>query len=304
MAASTHVCIVTDSNISGTVVGTQTKAEYLQALLKLLEGCVSGERNCAVYGGTDVETPVASAITVACARASATDGDKLNFILPDGQTVVLSVLASGAVAANGQISSASSDTAMASSLVACVQQVGGLNRYFTATSSSGTVTITARQPGAYWNGLLVTKTVTTAGVFTIGGSGSPTNGRDPQDRASGTFTTTQASIANDSTTIVGTVTFTWKTSAPSGENQILIGVGNPASATNLAAAINAHSALRGLVVATVASNVVTLTYWAPGREGELIRTTGTAGVVASGAGLVTTAVGAYYSGPVAFVSGL
>ncbi len=304
MGATNRLCIVTDSNISGTATGIQTKAEYLQAWLKLIEGCISGERNCAVQGGTDSEALVNSSLTVAVDRTQATDGDKLNIILPDGQYVVLSVLASGANPALGQISSATSNTAMGDSLVACFNQVALLTRYFTASNATGTVTITARMPGSYWNQLRVTKTVTNAGVFTIGSSGSPTNGTDFQTRPSGTFTTTQASIVNDSTTIIGTVTLTWKTSGAAGENQLNIGANNNAAATNLANAINAHSALRGLVTAVAVNNVVTLTYWCAGREGELVRTTGTAGVVASGAGLVTTTVGAYYSGPVAFVSGL
>ena len=114
MCASTHLNIVTDSPLSGTSSGTQTKAEYLQNILKLVQECISGEKNCSIQGGTYTETGVNSTITVACARASATDGDKLNVSLPDGQFFVLTVLASGANPALGQISSASSDTAMAS----------------------------------------------------------------------------------------------------------------------------------------------------------------------------------------------
>jgi len=71
-------------------------------------------------------------------------------------------------------------------------------------------------------------------------------------------TVTCASISADDTVTVGSVTFTAK-SSPAGETQFEIDGDDDADATALGAAINAHSTLSKVVVATVADNVVTVT---------------------------------------------
>lgn len=97
-----------------------------------------------------------------------------------------------------------------------------------------------------------------------------------------TATCTQASIVQDDTVVIGNVTLTWRTSA-SNENQVTIGASNTAAATNLAAAINAHSKLAGVISATSAVGVVTVTYTGAGREAALI------GLSETGSGVVLSA---------------
>lgn len=74
-----------------------------------------------------------------------------------------------------------------------------------------------------------------------------------------TATCAQATTDEDDTVVIGGTTLTWKAS-PSGESQVDIGADNGECADNLAAAINAHSQLQGLVTASSdASSVVTIT---------------------------------------------
>ena len=90
------------------------------------------------------------------------------------------------------------------------------------------------------------------------------------NKATATVTVADASLVDDTDDLtIGSVTFKWMAS-PSGESQIDIGGSDAQSATNLAAAINAHSQLAGVVTATAAAAVVTITADYPGIAGELI----------------------------------
>ncbi len=87
-------------------------------------------------------------------------------------------------------------------------------------------------------------------------------------KSSGTITLTGLPVADETVTVCG-VAFTWKASAAN-ENQVTIGADATASATALKNAINAHSKLAGLVLATSAAGVVTVTCEVPGRIGNLL----------------------------------
>lgn len=100
--------------------------------------------------------------------------------------------------------------------------------------------------------------------------------------ASATLTVTSA-VATNAVTIGGqTLT---ASSTPSGESQWEIdGSGNDADAQALAAAINAHSTLSKVVIATTAANVITVTALTRGVIGNMIPISSNAGtIVASGA---------------------
>ena len=86
-------------------------------------------------------------------------------------------------------------------------------------------------------------------------------------KASGTITLS-AHVANDTTTVNGIV-FTCKTSGATG-NEYNVGADDTATAVNLAAALNANTTLDGMIVATSALGVVTLTALVPGELGNAI----------------------------------
>lgn len=83
--------------------------------------------------------------------------------------------------------------------------------------------------------------------------------------ATGTITST-GSAANDETMVVAGVTFTAKTSGATG-NQFNISGTVATQATNIKNAINNSSSLTGIVTATSALGVVTLTAAVPGLAG-------------------------------------
>lgn len=103
--------------------------------------------------------------------------------------------------------------------------------------------------------------------------------------SSATATVTQASLVENDTVVVGGVTFTWEAAAdPEVETEIDTGSDDDTAAANLAAAINAHSELQGVVTASVADNVVTISSVVPGAVGNQITLAETGnGVALSGA---------------------
>lgn len=91
-----------------------------------------------------------------------------------------------------------------------------------------------------------------------------------ETKATATATITQASIVNGTDQItIGKTTISYEAS-PSGESQIASTGDDDACALALSTAINAHSELQGVVTASVAANVVTITAAFPGELGEHI----------------------------------
>jgi len=84
-----------------------------------------------------------------------------------------------------------------------------------------------------------------------------------ETKPSATITVGGANLTADDTIAIGPVTLTWKAS-PSGEDQVAFVNTAATDATALAAAINAHSDLSGMVTAAAASAVVTVTGALPG----------------------------------------
>lgn len=256
------------------------KQVYLRGVIRELEKLLAGESSGSVALSIDSETEVAASVAIACTQASATAGDKLVFTLPDGTSVVLTASASPTVA-EGTFSIATSDTVMAASIVAAVNAYPPAAKWLSATESpSGTALVAYKFKGAEGNTLKVRKVVTTAGVF-AGISATNTSfsgGREANDQSSATATCVQASIVADDTVVIGSVTLTWKASAAS-EDEVDIGADDEESNANLAAAINAHSVLGQIIIATASSTAVTLKYWCAGREGDIISLAETGGGV-------------------------
>jgi phage tail sheath gpL-like len=92
-------------------------------------------------------------------------------------------------------------------------------------------------------------------------------------RASGTLTA--ASVAADDTCVINGVTLTGKAS-PSGESQFDSDGSNTVVAAAIAACINAHSSLTGIVYATSSAAVVTVYAYQAGLMGNAISLAGTA----------------------------
>lgn len=101
---------------------------------------------------------------------------------------------------------------------------------------------------------------------------------DGGTRASGTITLTSGLGAGDMVDI-GPASLEFVAGSPADENEVQIGGDEGESADSLAAAINAHSGLSGLVSAeSDGAGVVSVTAVAPGLSGNLIGIGGTGGV--------------------------
>lgn len=123
-------------------------------------------------------------------------------------------------------------------------------------------------------------------------------------QATGTYTLTYASVANnDTVTIAGTV-LTCVTGTPSGA-QFKKQTDGPTTATNFAAAVNANATLSKFISASASGSVVTLTCLVPGTIGNTltIATSNGTGFVVSAATLASGAGGTETT-PVSYSRGL
>lgn len=216
----------------------------------------------------DESSAKAATGTIACSRTNSASGDKV--MVGDA---VLTVVDGAATAASGQFSRDTSDTAMGTSLHAALSAYPPAKAWVTSSDGgAGTVTVTARVAGTYGNSIVLAKNAVSGSAFTLSGS-ALSDGVDPGALTSVNGTFSGTGTAND-TISVGGVTFTLKASAAN-ENEITIGGSAAASATNTIAAINAHSKLKGLVLASSGgSAVVTVQLQVmSGRGGNLVTLT-------------------------------
>lgn len=102
-------------------------------------------------------------------------------------------------------------------------------------------------------------------------------------KASGTITLA-AFVATDVITING-VAFTCKSSGASGATEFNVGGDDTASAVSAIAAFNAHTTLDGMVIATSATSVITITALEAGELGNAVTIAISAHGTASGARL-------------------
>jgi hypothetical protein len=237
----------------------------------------------------DAVTRRAARARVVCSQSDSTAGDKLHITIPGWPCVTLTAV-SGA-ATGRQYSTDTDSDAMAASVAAAINRDPLLSRHLTANDSEAPdVLIPAREPGSWAHGILVVKEVTTAGALTITGFGvDPTTGTDVLDQPRAVLTFGAPDIVNDNTVTIGSVVLTWKAS-PSGENQIETSTNETTAATRFAAAVNAHSRLRGQVLATRVGAVVEVSWLGDPRAGELVTTSRTetnAGAMTWGAARLT-----------------
>lgn len=245
--------------------------------------------------------------TVVCDQSNTVAGDYLTFFLPDGSVHVITAVATDAEATfqSGFYSiETATDDATGASFATAVNQLPGLRQWVSASNSSGTVTLTALRPGTESNAINMVKTVGTSAALAVTQfSGGVDHGTKP----SATVTFGTPDVAADDTITVGSVVLTWKAS-PAAEDEIDVDTTPATAAANFASVINAHSQLQGLVTASAASAVVTLTWEGPPRAGELValsRTeTNSGSVVLSGAALDSGCTEAYQADPVTFERGV
>lgn len=207
-------------------------------------------------------SPKAATGTVTLTQASLTAGD---VVWIGG--IALTAVSGTATPASGTWSIDTSDTAAATSLALAINSYPAVRDLVTATSASGVVTITSRVAGTVGNTISLLETDAGGGIARSGSALSGGLDACPLQTVNVTFTGT--GTAND-TLSIGGQTMTLKASAAS-EDEVTIGGSAAATATNMIAAINANSKLKGLVLASSGgSAVVTLQLLVAGRIGRLV----------------------------------
>jgi hypothetical protein len=225
-------------------------------LVRELAGLIAHDSR--VRARVDSVTRGAAEGSVAIDISDGTVGDKLRIHIPGEpvQEISIGATADASAAAGILDASAASDTASGAELVAIVEANRVLSRYLTASNASGTVTLTAKEPGSWADGITMVKEVTTGGVFTLT---QFSGGDDVLAKPSMTVTFGAPDIAADDTISIGARVYTWVASA-SADGQITLSTTPATAATNFADAVNADTNLTGICSATRDGAVVTLTF--------------------------------------------
>lgn len=214
--------------------------------------------------GLDESTPKAATGTVVFTQANLTVGDK---VIIDGTPYTC--VAGAATASLGEFSKDTSDTAVGDSFVLALAAFPSTNApRCVGVNTAGSVALTWSKAGICGNSVLMQEVDAAGGIAITQFSG----GREAGSLMSITGTFTGVAVAND-THVIGGVTLTWKASAGN-ENEITIGADAAGCATALIAAINAHSKLKGLVVASSGgSGIAVMQLQLAGRVGNLVTCT-------------------------------
>jgi hypothetical protein len=241
----------------------QDKNTLVQFVRNMMDTAVFRDGGGIVARAEGVTTSVAYG-EFSVVRADVTTGDKIIVQLPNGETVALTAVASSPTASNGEWTRGATNTTSAESIVAAINAYGPTKRWMTATNTTGTVKITAREDSTISNSIKLKESVTTSTATslttTFQALGSLSNGVTARSTIpTKTITVTLGALptAND-TLRFGNVLLTWKASATN-ENEVAIGSDEAESAANLETKINAHSILGKLVTATTDTATVTLT---------------------------------------------
>jgi hypothetical protein len=221
----------------------------------------------------DESSPVAATGTVTLTQASLTAGDRVMI-----GTVNFVAVSGAADATLGQWSRDTSDTAAATSLALAINTFWQAKGLVTATSSTGVVTITAAKPGVASNLIQLAEQDASGGIARSGNY--LTGGRDESSLPSCTGTFSNVGT-NGETLVIGGVTLTL-VAAAANENQVTIGGSADATRNNVVAAINVHTRLRGIFLATATATTgqFTLQYLRGGRDGYHVFCTETSAVFA------------------------
>lgn len=215
----------------------------------------------------DDSTGVSATNTIAITYANVTAGDVLIIVGPTGQAYNFTCQTAAVTLGDPTFRKTTDAAATGTSLAAQINAFPGLKGILTASGTS-TVTLSITQKGTLGNVWRLKKRETAAGMALGGATFS--GGKDAGQVQTLTAALGGALTANDTVTI-GSVTLTAKAS-PSGENEFAATVSAAADGAALAACINAHSKLKGLLLAS-GTSTVTIRCQVSGRLGALISIT-------------------------------
>lgn len=201
--------------------------------------------------------------TLVATQADSTAGDQMHFLIPGEPRVTLTAVTGTADASAGEYSIDTSDTAQGASMDLAIKANKTLMRYMSSSASSGTVTLTALDPGEWANGA----SYPTSGIYideqlntaTAWATTQFAGGDDILDQPTMDIVFGTPDIVANDTISIGARTYTWKASA-SADGEITLSTTPATAATNFAAAVNADTNLTGICTASASTDTVTLTF--------------------------------------------
>lgn len=234
-------------------VPTSKPHEMLAALQRFVSGLPP--KNAEVTLRVDSATGAAATLTSNVTGASVIAGETITLAEPSGRTWTVTGVASGSVAGDGTFVVSGTSNTAATNIRAAFNTLPGFSGVGVLSGATNALIFTAATPGTWGNGLRVVDG--TGGG--ISATGALAGGVDPTARVTSSIALVHANITAADTTTIGAVTLAWAASAV-GEDQVTIGANVTADGDNLAAKINAHSKLAGLVSAVNNAGTVTITY--------------------------------------------
>lgn len=237
----------------------------IQQLERMFGEIAAGALPAVVRTTIDDSTGVSASQTIAPTYSKLVAGDSFTIIGPTGKAFTFVGQTSAVTLGDLTFRIVTNDATTGTSIAAQINAYPGLKGILTASGTS-TVTISITQKGTAGNLYGLAKSVSDSGALTLGAT-TFSGGKDAGKVQSLTATLGGALSANDTVTIGGVV-LTAKAS-PSGESQFAATVSAAADGAALAACINAHSKLKGLVSAS-GTSTVTCTLQLSGRIGALV----------------------------------
>lgn len=282
------VVTATGVAVSGAAIGPASTAryrEFVNALTSDLSGTLMGMQAAQIIARMESGQ----------ARATGTITYSGTPVADETLTVNGVVLTFKATSASrAQITISADNTIQARNTVAIINNNPSLIGVVVATSALGVVTVEAVATGFAGHALTLAEAATGTAVSAATLSGVV---------ASATYTVSGTPVADETLTIGGKV-LTFKADADTTtENHIAINADNTIQAARIARVINANSVLKGLVSATSAAGVVTVTCTVPGRIGNIISISDAATGVATSAATLSGATATEQVAPITFVAG-
>ena len=263
---------VVAKNLSGAGLAPQVplggQVSRFFAWLAAFVGGLASMLGAMVRLSIDESTPVAATGTVVFTQANLTAGD---LVIING--VAYTCVAGAATASLGQFSKDTSDTAVGDSFVLALaaypRDNGGARPLAVGVNTGGSVAMTWATPGLAGNLAVMQEKDAGGGIALTQFSG----GMEPGNLKNiiGTFTGVPA---DGGTLTLGTVVLT-VAAAPANESEWDGGATSAEAAANLIACINAHSKLKGIILASVGTTTskLNMQLQIAGRPGALILST-------------------------------
>lgn len=249
--------------------------------------------------GVDTATAKAAAGTVTIVYATTLIGEWVQLNDGHGNFRLTCVTSGTPVNGDGTFLKSVDATTTAAAFVVAFNTLPGVAGRWLASNSAGVVTITAvgDSLGLVGNLAKLAKSSAT-GLALV----QPVGGLNADTKVALTAALSGALTANDTVTI-GSVVLTAK-AAPSGEDEFAATVSAAADGAALAAAINAHTKLKGIVTAS-GTATITMTCQQGGRIGALITVAKSAAAITlSAASFVASVLDVYQSAPVEILLGV